>query len=82
LAVFYTGGLFTFLMSVDTEITEVSWKGQIVNGNLRMGLVFILCHFNAVFSSREIVFLLAGHLTGMTARAIIIIYQQSIFPHL
>jgi hypothetical protein len=62
-------------MPVDTEITEVCQKGQIVDGYLRMSLVFVLCNLNAVFSRREIMLLLTGHFTAMTARAIIIIYE-------
>ncbi len=42
----------------------------------------MLGHSDPVFASRIIVFLLAGHLTGVTTCAIIIIYEQSVFAHL
>lgn len=41
----------------------------------------MLCHPDPAFTRRKIVFLLAGHRTGLAAGAIVILYQQTILRH-
>ena len=73
LAMLDAGGLLSSLVSVDAQVAQIRGVGQIVDGQFCMSLIFKFGHLNTVLAHWKIVFLLAGHLAGVTTRAVVII---------
>ena len=79
---FHTCRLFTLSSPVGAKIAQIRWKRQIIERHPVHGLQNMFGYNDPEFSGRISMLLLASHLAGMAACAVIIFNQQSIFRHL
>ena len=72
---FHTCRLFALLMAIDTQVTQLCGKRQVIDGHrFFVGGIDVFGNFDPTFAHRKIVFLLTGHFTCVAAGAILIIY--------
>ncbi len=71
---FNTRRSLAFRVAAHAEIAKIGEKGHVIDLHFAiLQMVFIFSYFDAVLTHREVVFLLAGDLAGVAARAKIIV---------